>query len=133
MKQSKPSILTCVKNVSILTLIVISMMLHLFINGTTNSYSSQNAVLFGQYHAANKTSTHTYSKILHSTNNGNQKVSLRFSKRFQFPSFILPAPAFLSERGGEMYVEQHKIGQPTTYLLFSVILAQSLRGPPLAA
>jgi hypothetical protein len=58
------------------------------------------------------------------------KRPLRYSKRFQSQSKILPnRPSFLYNIL-DRFLDIISIGKPTAYLLFSLILARSLRGPP---
>lgn len=62
-----------------------------------------------------------------------QKPTIRLNKRFQPETGIIPINTYTLSVPDERYTDLTKIGQPTEYLLFALILAQSLRGPPVVA
>lgn len=133
MNHSKQSIFTRIKTVTVLSVVVFSLIVHLFINSISgNSVVVSNLQICKT--ALSIKSDHKVASIQLTTKHSNKhKFFTHINKRFQPESYVLPVNDFYISELSESYIDQHKIGHPTTYLLFSVIIARTLRGPPALA
>ncbi len=61
------------------------------------------------------------------------KCVFRPNKRFQPECMTLPGRQYTISPEAIVYTEPARIGHPTTYLLFNVVLAHTMRGPPVVA
>ncbi|WP_146146738.1 hypothetical protein [Taibaiella chishuiensis] len=64
---------------------------------------------------------------------GGQKYMLSPNKRFQPGNGILINHHYPIPDAAIVYIEPARIGHPTAYLLFAVVLARTMRGPPATA
>ncbi len=64
---------------------------------------------------------------------GSQKSMLSPNKRFHPGNGILVDHQYFIPDATIVYNEPARIGHPTAYLLFAVVLARSMRGPPVTA
>jgi len=105
--------------------------IHFFIDATGHNNALSGTASFSSA-ISNARINGSYGKFFlkHARDAKQVKKILRFNKRYPKEDCVLEAPCRCCVPLNGRFTDVPELGHPTAYLLFSVILAQSMRGPP---